>query len=99
MLEMAKKIIIVLFAASAMVFVFRLSSTLAQRNDRGSEYAQKYDFTLLEEKIDKILNMLPERGRQEQVNREISAKLDQVLANQQRILSELDVVKVRATRK
>lgn len=96
---MRKKMIVVIIIAVFAVLAFRLTSTLAQRHDRDSGYVNKEDFALIEEKIDKILSILPEKGSQELVNRNISDKLDQIISNQQKILSELEVVKVRASKK
>ena len=38
-------------------------------------------------------------SNQEKTNREILGKLDQVLSNQEKIMEELKIIKVRATRK
>lgn len=38
-------------------------------------------------------------SRQEKTNQEILSKLNQVLANQEKIMEELKIIKVRATRK
>lgn len=37
--------------------------------------------------------------RMEQAQKQIDRKIDTVIANQQKILAELDIVKIRATRK
>lgn len=96
---MRKKTIVIMLIAVFAVLVFKLTITSAQRSDRDSDYARKEELALIEEKIDKVLDMLPEKGSQTHANRDISAKLDQIISNQQKILSELEVVKVRASKK
>ena len=46
-----------------------------------------------------LIQMAERMDRMEQAQKQILQKIDTVLANQQKILSELDIVKVRATRK
>jgi len=46
-----------------------------------------------------LLQMSDRVDRVEQAQKSILQKLDTVLANQQKILSELDIIKVRATRR
>ena len=55
-------------------------------------------FDQIEAKIDNLVSAVPS-AKSENKDREILSKLDQVLANQQSILKELEIVKVRATRK
>jgi hypothetical protein len=57
-------------------------------------------FGELEAKIDKISGgAAPAAKPVDTRSQEIVSRLDQILANQQKILQELEVVKVRATRK
>ncbi|MBU0503675.1 MAG: hypothetical protein ABH882_01015 [Candidatus Omnitrophota bacterium] len=51
-------------------------------------------FNQMEAKMDKFSASLDKAG-----NRDVLIKLDQVLANQQKILGELEIVKVRASQK
>jgi len=94
---MGRKIIIIIAIAFFAVLAFRLSFTSAQRSGRESDFVTRDEFSILSDKVDKVLSMLPEKGGQEAVNREISSKLDQVLQNQQRIFADLDIIKVRAS--
>lgn len=51
-------------------------------------------FKQMEDKMDRFGSSLDKSG-----SREVLMKLDQVLSNQQKILSELEIVKVRASQK
>lgn len=62
--------------------------------EQSQEYSAVQTINQINAKIDKLALALDRAN-----NKEILAKLDQVLSNQQKILAELDVVKVRATRK
>ncbi len=96
-----KKAAVVLIAGILMVLTFRLNMISAQGYKKGSDFVERDDLALMEEKIDKILGILSGKTGQEQekTNKEILARLSQILSNQEKILSELDVVKIRATRK
>jgi hypothetical protein len=67
-------------------------------DDRSFIQIMMQRFTDLEAKIDK-LSPGASAAKSGTRNQEILSKLEQVLANQQKILQELEVVKVRATRK
>ncbi|TBR19607.1 hypothetical protein EPO66_00655 [bacterium] len=94
-----KKIAIVSMAIVLTVLFFNLNVILAQvyKKDQGS--ARGDDLVLIEEKMDKIMEMITEKSNPDKVNKEISIKLDKILSNQEKILKELEVVKVRASMK
>lgn len=46
-----------------------------------------------------VLQISARLDRMEQAQKQISQKMDTVLANQQKIMAELDIIKVRATRR
>jgi hypothetical protein len=94
-----KKTAMILMVGLFMVLVFRLNMISAQGYKKGSDFVERDELALVEEKIDKIINILSEKGAQEKSDKEILNKLNQVLSNQEKILAELDVVKIRATRK
>lgn len=85
---------IILFAAVLMLAAILLQQprTLAQRQDAQAMYAS--DIALLAGKIEELARAVERKD-----DRQLLQKLDQVLANQQVILKELEIVKVRATRK
>jgi len=45
------------------------------------------------------LKLSAQLERMEQAQRQIAQKIDTIIANQQKILAELEIVKIRATRK
>ncbi len=96
---MPKKIVIIFFIVLFMVLAFRLTLILAQKYEREGEFVDKDYLLVIEEKIDKVLSLIQEKGNREKFNQEINAKLDRLLTNQEKILNELEVVKVRATKR
>ena len=46
-----------------------------------------------------VLQISARLDRMEQAQKQIAQKMDTVLANQQKIMAELDIIKVRATRR
>jgi hypothetical protein len=96
---MVKKIL--LFLVIAGIFSFGMARYLeAQNAGDGQSFIQivVQRFNDLEAKIDKLsLGAAP--AKPDTKNQEVLSKLDQVLATQQAILKELEIVKVRASRK
>ncbi len=63
---------------------------LGQKNSQGQTTG---DFSQIQTQLDKLSSQLNTMSTQ------ISNKLDSVLSNQEKILSELEIVKVRASRR
>ena len=93
---MSKKISIILLMIISLTLAFQLTKIFGQRYAQEEEFV---DLVVIEEKIDRVLSLLQERDQRERFEREISAKLDKVLTNQERIFRELEIVKIRATRR
>jgi len=92
---MLRKIFLIL-AISGLVFFGLRFSLQAQRYTKEEPAPYPYDYTedlgRIEAKVDKLSTSL------DNTNKEILKKLDQVLSNQTKIISELEIVKVRASR-
>ncbi len=87
---MNKRIYAGLFIVLLFVAGIQINSIRAQKETE--EFYDDKTLINIEKKLDELSMASKE-------NKEILRKLDQVLSNQERILAELDVVKIRATRK
>lgn len=87
---MVKKLLTVILLLGFLVMAVRLNPGNAQR-----ESGQLYDEAVLI----KIQEQLGELANAAKENKEILRKLEQVLSAQQKILDELEIVKVRASRR
>lgn len=90
---MSKKIVFILIIAIllGLGIGFKIVS-MAQSEEEMVTYR---DLNRLEEKLDRILDLLKEKGDR---NKEILARLGQVLSNQQEMKEELYIIKIRASR-
>ena len=80
--------------AGSIIFVFAGSLCLfAQRQNVPLADYSNPEFSALAQKVDAIAASI------QKLNAEISGKLDQILGNQDKILKELDVVRIRASRR
>ncbi len=95
----SKKTAIALISGVLLILFFNLKSISAQghKKDQGSFAGD--GLVLIEEKIDKIMDMISQKGSLDKANKEVTVKLDKILSNQEKILSELEIVKVRATKR
>jgi hypothetical protein len=82
-----------ILAAGSIIFIFAGSLCIfAQRQNVPPADFNNPEFSALAQKVDALAASV------QRSNAEISGKLDQVLNNQDRILKELDVVRIRASR-
>jgi len=87
-----KKILILI--AVSIIFVFAGSLCIfAQRQNMSPVDFNNLEFSALAQKVDAVAASI------QKSNAEISGKLDRVLSNQDKILKELDVVRIRASRR
>ena len=87
---MNKKICIALLVVLAVFAGIKVSLSQAQREP--AQYGDDKALARIDSKLEELSNMAKE-------NKEISRKLDLVLSNQEKILSEMEIVKVRASTK
>ena len=84
---------IFILIAGSIIFVFAGSLCIfAQRQNMSPVEFNNLEFGALAQKVDALAASI------QKSNAEISGKLDQILGNQDKILKELDVVRVRASR-
>jgi hypothetical protein len=76
--------------AITLIFFGLVNSTVGQRTYQEEQISIEENLGILEEKIDKILSLLEEI--------ESLKKLDLILRNQDKIMEELKIIKVRASR-
>lgn len=86
---MFKNTIIVVLAAVILSFGIAMKSAESEEEQPEAGYS---DLERLEEKIDLLLKLMKEKD-----SAQISGKLDQVLSNQNKIINELGIIKVRAS--
>lgn len=98
-MDSRKKIAVILMAGILIALAFNLNVIFAQVYKKDQGAARGDDLVLIEEKIDKIMDMISEKSNSDKLNKEISIKLDKILSNQEKILRELEIVKVRASMK
>lgn len=93
---MFRKTILVFLVMGAAVIFLSSRQLFAQRQPDGQEalYMISEKLAAMEAKLDKIVVLMDKVS-----NKEVLQKLDQVLDNQGRIINELDVVRVRASKK
>jgi len=94
---MARRIILITVSAFLIIFglVLCLRAQNIPSNDRDEEspaFVLKENIAQLREDLEKT------RQAQEKSYQELTAKLGQVLSNQEKILKELDVIRVRVSR-
>lgn len=85
---MFKNTIIVILAVVVLSFGIAMTVAESEEQPEGSYL----DLSRLGEKVDLLLKLIKEKD-----NTQISNKLDQVLSNQNKIISELEIIKVRAS--
>ncbi len=95
---MKKKLIFIFCAAAVCCGMYACLHAQRASEDQPFITIMLQHFNQLEDKIDKLASAAP-AVKPDAGSREILAKLDQVIAGQQKIMQELEVVKVRATRK
>lgn len=88
---MSKRIILILVMAALLILGVSLKvMTSAQTEDSG--YG---DISRLQEKIDRVLDLLKSREGSE---KEILSRLDRILSNQAEMKEQLYIIKIRASR-
>ena len=94
---MAKRIMFILVITIFFCFSFVLGLKAQQRYTDPDEQTALSDFSETLTKIETAMNKLS--TSLDNTNKEILKKLDQVLSNQEKIINELEIVKVRASRR
>ena len=94
---MPKKTAIIIFIVAAIFFSFTLLGRAQKDSEFEADVADLVNqFTAevlkLDAKIDKV------SASEDSTDKEILKKLDQVLSNQEKIIKELEIVKLRASR-
>lgn len=85
---------------TALFFLFLgLKLALSEQNYYGKEKALTAVSPVIKKAPETKAVSIDISSRQEKTNQEILNKLNQVLANQEKIMEELKIIKVRATRK
>ncbi|MBU1871174.1 MAG: hypothetical protein KKH80_00005 [Candidatus Omnitrophica bacterium] len=91
---MFKKLVTILIIAISIAVLFHTKLMYAQRYYQDEEKIASEDLTLIEDKLDEILALFEEKN-----NKEVLAKIEQILANQAQIKEELKIIKIRASRR
>jgi hypothetical protein len=88
---MSKYIVVIILLAGFLSFGIKMKTAGSEEGQAEDRYV---DLTRLEEKIDTLSRLIKEKD-----DAEIYRKLDQIVNNQNKIINELEVVKIRATRR
>jgi peptidoglycan hydrolase CwlO-like protein len=92
-----KKTATIIFIVTSILFTFALLGRAQKDTESGSDVADlvnqfSAEVAKLDAKIDKV------SASQDSADKEILQKLDQVLGNQEKMIKELEIVKLRASR-